>query len=180
MNDSIDMACRVLQLRALVLALGETSEPAWWRSSFTNATGLSFMERLYPRSAFHAAVHAAGKAAAEVHDRTVGRTGVYHLFRLTESIESDLHRHVPSLGEDFVESFRANTGQPDALTKMLGDYVRVEKALSFQPGAQRIGDESSLRAPEFLDGLATLYLQGFASGKQVFPYFSSEKKGNGK
>ena len=54
----------VFRLRALVLALGESTAPAWWKTEFMNETGLRFLERLYPRTSFQAAVHAAGKAAS--------------------------------------------------------------------------------------------------------------------
>ncbi|MCX7634437.1 MAG: BrxE family protein, partial [Syntrophales bacterium] len=53
----------ILRLRAVVLALGESASPAWWKTEFMNETGLRFLERLYPRTTFQAAVHAAGKAA---------------------------------------------------------------------------------------------------------------------
>jgi len=66
----------VFRLRAVVLALGESAQPPWWRTAFLNETGLRFLERLYPRTAFHAAVHAAGHAACDVHDQAIGRRGV--------------------------------------------------------------------------------------------------------
>jgi len=78
-----------IRLRTLVLALGESSNPAWWKTEFMNETGLRFLERLYPRTPVRAAVHAAGRAACEIHDRAVGRVGVYHLFRLPEALESE-------------------------------------------------------------------------------------------
>ena len=81
---------RIIRLRVVVLALGESAQPPWWRTGFLNETGLRFLERLYPRSAFRAAVHAAGKAACEIHDQAIGRRGVFHLFRLPEALEAEV------------------------------------------------------------------------------------------
>jgi hypothetical protein len=85
-----------LRLRALVLLLGETAVPVWWKTEFMNETGFRFLERLYPRTYYRAAVHAAGKAACEALDKAVGRAGLYHLFRLPESLETELHTFTPS------------------------------------------------------------------------------------
>ena len=94
----------VFRLRALVLALGESTAPAWWKTELMNETGLRFLERLYPRTSFQAAVHAAGKAASDAHDRAVGRVGVYHLFRLPESLETEINRMLPDSDEGFVST----------------------------------------------------------------------------
>lgn len=108
-----------LRLRALVRALGESALPAWWKTEFMNETGLRFLERLYPRSSFHAAVHAGGKAACEVHDRAVGRVGVYHLFRLPESLEVEMHSNRFLSDEDFIRRLRSCLGQQGKLMEML-------------------------------------------------------------
>jgi hypothetical protein len=67
-GKDIPLGLLALRLRALVLALGESTTPAWWKTEFMNETGLRFLERLYPRTSFQAAVHAAGKAASDAHD----------------------------------------------------------------------------------------------------------------
>lgn len=60
-RQTLPLSVRALRLRALVLALGECSRPPWWKTEFMNETGLRFLERLYPRTSFQAAIHAAGK-----------------------------------------------------------------------------------------------------------------------
>jgi len=57
MKDTIST---FLELRILVLTLGETGHAGWWKSKFMSPIGLSFLERLYPRSTFAAAVRSAG------------------------------------------------------------------------------------------------------------------------
>jgi hypothetical protein len=50
---------QLLSLRIVALALSENQHTGWWRSQFLAPTSLSFLDRLYPRSAFAAAVQAA-------------------------------------------------------------------------------------------------------------------------
>ncbi len=60
-NQALPLPFLALRLRAVVLALGESASPAWWKTEFLNETGLRFLDRLYPRTSVHAAVHAAAK-----------------------------------------------------------------------------------------------------------------------
>jgi hypothetical protein len=75
-------ATKVLRLQVLVLALGETSAPAWWRTEYLSGAGLRILERIYSRTAFAAAIHASGAAARTIHDASTGHGRIYHLFRL--------------------------------------------------------------------------------------------------
>ena len=169
-------ACR---LRALVLALGESALPAWWKTEFMNETGLRFLERLYPRSSFRAAVHAAGKAACEIHDRAVGRVGVYHLFRLPESLEVDVYESQPSTDEGFIESLRSCLGQQDKLLDMLTPLCDGEELKNNAAGPRRIGTDSDAATVEALSRAAAVYHQAFNLGKPTFPYFAAEQNGIG-
>src|SRR3989304_8423551 len=74
-------------LRVLVGALGELADPPWWRTRYLSETGLRFLERIYPHPAFAAAVGATTIAARAVHDESIGRGSVSHLFRLPQSFE---------------------------------------------------------------------------------------------
>jgi len=169
-------ACR---LRVLVLALGESALPAWWKTEFMNETGLRFLERLYPRSSFRAAVHAAGKAACEVHDRAVGRVGVYHLFRLPESLEVDVYESQPSTDEGFIESLRSCLGQQDKLLDMLTPLCDGEELKNNAAGPRRIGTDSDAATVEALGRAAAVYHQAFNLGQPTFPYFAAEQNGIG-
>ena len=161
-----------IRLRALVLALGESSNPAWWKTEFMNETGLRFLERLYPRSSVRAAVHAAGKAACEVHDRTVGRVGVYHLFRLPESLEVEMHKTAPLGDDDFFKRFRSCLSQKDNLMEMLAPHCD-DTGLKPAAGPKRIGTASDATTIEGLVTAASVYRNAFKQGKQAFPYFAA-------
>lgn len=163
-----------IRLRSVVLALGESMRPCWWNTEFMNETGLRFLERLYPRSFFQAAIHAAGQAACEIHDRAVGRVGVYHLFRLPESLEVEIHLNMPSADADFVASFRSCLGDQDGLLKLLQIMSDDEDRSVAGPGPQRIGTEGDLTKAKTLRRTASVYYQAFNKNKPGFPYFSAE------
>ncbi|MHB8782138.1 MAG: BrxE family protein [Desulfobacteria bacterium] len=166
-----------LRSRALVLALGESVRPAWWKTEFMNETGLRFLERLYPRTSFQAAVHAAGRAACDVHDRAVGRVGVYHLFRLPESLEAEMSRIPPDFDEEFVSRFRAGLGHPDKLMELLALLCSGASGTDVAPGAKRIGTDKELMAADGFEKTAAVYLHAFAHGKAGFPYFAGDRSG---
>lgn len=163
----------LFRLRALVLALGESTSPAWWKTEFMNETGLRFLERLYPRTSFQAAVQAAGKAASEVHDRAVGRAGVYHLFRLPESLETELHRMPPDPADAFLPILRNALGRPEELMRLLTPMCSSEGA-DVAPGAKMIGTDMDLMTTVGLMKTAAVYHTAFARNKPGFPYFNAE------
>jgi hypothetical protein len=164
-----------IRLRALVLALGETADPAWWKTEFMNETGLRFLERLYPRTPVRAALHAAGRAACEAHDKAVGRVGVYHLFRLPDSLESEMHAAQSSEDEEFINQFRSCLGRSDDLLDMLSKLCTGPPAKGVAAGPKRIGSASDAAGIDALGTAASIYHEAFKRGKPAFPYFSSEQ-----
>ncbi len=173
-GKEVSLPMLAIRLRALVLALGECVRPAWWTTAFMSETGFRFLERLYPRSYFSAAVHAAGKAACEVHDRAVGRVGVYHLFRLSEALEADIYAIAPSMDEDSIVRFRSCLGQTEKLMEMLRLFGNGEALFAAGPGPRRIGTEADLTEERTLSRVAATYFMAFKQGKPAFPYLSAE------
>ena len=164
-----------LRLRALVLSLGEISTPPWWKTEFMNETGLRFLERLYPRTPIHAAVHGAGRAACEAHDKAVGRVGVYHLFRLPEVLETEIHAS-PSLGdEEFSSRFRSCLCRREDLLEILSKLCSGQSLKSTAAGPKRIGTESDAARIEALGVAASVYYDAFKQEKSAFPYFAAEQ-----
>lgn len=176
MEETVSLTVLALRLRALVLALGESAWPAWWKTEFMNETGLRFLERLYPRTSFHAAVHAAGRAACEVHDRAVGRIGVYHLFRLPESLEIEIYRVPPNSDEEFFVRFRSCLGRPDKLLEVLATFSSSGEATGAASGARRMGTEKDLMTSDAFGKMAAVYHHAFTEGKPAFPYFAADQR----
>lgn len=160
------------RLRALVLALGEIAEPAWWKTEFMSETGLRFLERLYPRTPLRAAINSAGVAAREEHDKAVGRVSVYHLFRLPESLETEIHASATSCDTDFTIRFRACLGQREKLMEMLSGLCDLPATEELVAGPRRIGGESDAAKIEALGIAAGVYFQAFQRGRPAFPYFT--------
>ena len=141
-----------------------------------NETGFRYLERLYPRSFFNAALHAAGRAACDIHDRGAGRIGVYHLFRLSEGLEEDIRAATVAVQYDIIEKFRSALGDVPLLMdrlKTLCDGRTVEGAL---PGPRRIGDHKDLRREDAFKEAAAVYFHAFKTGKPAFPYFAVAQK----
>ena len=166
-----------LRLRALVLAIGESVTPAWWKTRFMSEPGFHFLERLYPRTAFRAAVHAASAAACDAHDHAVGRIGVYHLFRLPESLEVEINRLPSGADASFVSAFRASLRSTEQLMEMLAFFSGRLKETGESAGAKRIGNVEDLMTPDALGRTAALYVHAFDRGKPGFPYFTAEQSG---
>ena len=168
-----------VRLRSLVLALGETADPAWWKSEFMNETGFRFLERLYPRTPLRAAVHAAGRAACDVHDKAVGRVGVYHLFRLPESLETEIHASSFSEDAEFISRFRSCLGKREDLMETLSTLCSKPPAKDVVAGPKRIGAGSDALRTEALGMAASVYHEAFKLGKPAFPYFAAERDRTG-
>lgn len=159
----------IIRLRAVVLALGETVQPPWWRTDFLNETGLRFLERLYPRSAFQAAVHAAGKAACEIHDQAIGRRGVSHLFRLPESLEAEVRAFASISGDDLEAELYQYLGKMEALVAELEEMGDGQPINSTGPLC--VGSETEVYRVESYRKAAMVYAAGFDKNQRAFPYF---------
>lgn len=170
MTDMTNSVSPLLNLRILVLTLGEAHHAAWWKSQFLSHTGLSFLEHVYPRSTFAAAIRSAGRAARAVHDANVGKGDVFHLFRLSRELERQIDTTL-------VEQSQALQTQCHPL---LMNRARLLEALDVLAGetlaASSVGPMRLLAKPgEWAPAMAAAYLQAFRDGTQVFPYFEVEE-----
>lgn len=85
MTDSISS---FKETRILVLALSEShSSRQVVEITILSHTGLSFLEWIYLQSIFAAAVRSASQAARTLHDASIGKGTVFHLFRLPRNTE---------------------------------------------------------------------------------------------
>lgn len=169
---------QALYLRALVLALGECVHPKWWKTEFMSETGFRFLERLYPRTYFSAALTAAGKAACDEHDKAVGRVGVFHLFRLPEIMESEIAKSLNNGSGEFVTAFRAALGDQKSLLNMICNLFDCESADSVSPGAQLFGSEEDVMTITGMSILAEAYLTSFTRGESCYPYYTAVQHEN--
>lgn len=171
-DDWIDLEAAV-RLQALVLALGECVEPSWWGTKYLSEVGLRYLERLFPRTAFSAALHATGRAACAVHDRSIGRRGVHHLFRLPERLERDIRVFLTDGGAAGIAGeLRPELGSADKLLASLERFTggRYETG----SGPTKVGGGGDPIRTETLRRTAAVYCGAFRNGVKAFPYVEAE------
>jgi len=169
-----EIAIEILNLRIIVLSLGEISTPPWWQSKFLNETGIRFLNRLFPRSSFFAAINSSAKAAMNVHDKAIGRTGVYHLFRLPDVLENEIReifKNNPELNPELI----LKLGKGDELKNYLRQ-VSINGTKREWIGPQKIGNFEDCMNIESYKIIASAYLNAFENNRQVFPYFDIQRR----
>ena len=85
----------LLQMRLLVGFLGERAQFAWWTTACFGDYSLRSIEFVTPKTSLLAQYHGVLEAARRVHDEHLN-VGGYHLFRLPEEVEQDLHAMMQS------------------------------------------------------------------------------------
>jgi hypothetical protein len=169
LTDSADHVRRLLQLRVTVAFLGEKGQSGWWLTQFLQPSGQRFLEFIYPRSAFSAAVNAASEAAKNFHDERIGKGGVAHLFRLPTSLELRLHELL--LTE--ADAFRPLIESGSAAKAALEQYSKPNVSASSQPeGPILIGDIGAIFSGKAILRLGYTYFRSLGSANPGLPYFS--------
>lgn len=162
----------LLELRCAVAALGEKHH--WWRSTFLSPTGLSFLQRIYPRTFVAAAVRSAAKAARVEHDARIGRGQVVHLFRLPPALERAIDDALRGWGEATQAKIREMLGAPDGPLSVLAHLAGGRRPNGAE-GPMNCGSTSRLGETATTAFLAAQYLDGFEGGTRVYPYFEVGK-----
>lgn len=141
-----------LQLRLLVGFLGERAQCAWWPTSFYEVSSRSFLEPVFARTSRLAQYHGVLEAARRLHDDHLS-VGCYHLFRLPEEIEQDLHAMARSGGDEDAVS-RAVHSKETALEALKGLAATNGRS---SVGPARVGSISDLDAADTPRAVAAAY-----------------------
>ena len=159
------------KLRLLVLAAGELVKPPWWPTQFLTPTGQRFLERLYPRTALSAAINASTIAACRVHDGSIGKGRVFHLFRLPPSIEAEMRRRIfGGYSTDLSHEYKDAFGDPDKLLEKLVELSGGPAPKTAQ-GPLRMGKAESLTRSDAPAKAAAVYLTAFRNKTTAFPFW---------
>jgi hypothetical protein len=106
-------------------------------------------------------------AARRLHDKSVGRGDVGHLFRLDPAKEREMAEALRDIDPDpMLEVVAERDTALDALEEM-------SRAVSGATGAVRVGRREDLLTSDGLGRMAGYYHQAFTSGENVFPYFTN-------
>lgn len=156
----------LLRLRLSVGLLGEKAANGWWPTSFLDPSSEAFLDPVFVRTSLLAQMHGVTEAARRVHDARLA-AGSFHLFRLPEESEQDLH----ALARDW----RRNSPAPipsDADDAMKTLEVISGAAGVDAPGPKLMGDSSSLSSADAWRHVAGVYRDAFRKGFQSYPFFS--------
>ncbi len=161
-----DVAHDYAKLRLLVCYLGEKHAAGWWQTSCLDETGRQYMEMNFPRSALAAAVHAAGAAAQRLHDDRIGRSRVYHLFRLPYVFEDRIQGHVLNGNHEALWDCIK-----DRETALAGLRGLAHGSLEAPEGPVQVGRAKDIGNETSIQELAKHYLSALESGRLCLPYF---------
>ena len=155
----------LLRLRLLVGYLGERAQHAWWPTAFYEASSRLFLEPVFSRTPRLAQYQGVLEAARRLHDEHLS-VGSYHLFRLPEEVEQDLHHLVqrPEAGEFSLQEMRSK----DAALGRLKDLAGAVSVTSVGPTA--IGNIGDLDSPNTVRAIAAAYLSAFSQDAKAYPY----------
>lgn len=164
MSDS-PVLVTLARLRISVGLLGEKSANGWWQTSFLELSSRSFLDPVFVRTSLLAQVHGVTEAARRVHDARLA-AGSFHLFRLPEEAEQDLH----ALVLDWSRTGAPVPTSESSAMAVLDDLADGEGVDS--PGPKLLGSATALAASESWRQVAAVYRDAFRKGFQSFPYFA--------
>lgn len=155
----------LLQMRLLVGFLGERAQCAWWPTAFYETSSRLFLEPVFTKTSRLAQYHGVLEAARRLHDEHLS-VGSYHLFRLPEKIEQDLHAIVQSSeGEELAN--RAPQSK-DAALDALRSLAATSGNASVGPTA--VGSIKDIDSTETQKAIAAAYLSAFNQSAKTYPY----------
>ena len=162
---------QIAKLRVCVGYLGEKDQHNWWGCSFFSPISGSFLDPVFPRTAFLARCHGVKAAATRLHDERIGVGKVYHLFRLPEHTEQRLHGHYldESVARDLMGLVQAQETVLAVLDEM-GDANRTGGE-----GPVHSGEADDLQDTKAWQAVASAYSEAFRAGYQSFPYFTDSR-----
>ncbi len=155
----------LLKMRLLVGFLGERAQFAWWPTAFYEASSQLFLEPVFSKTSRLAQYHGVLEAARRLHDEHLS-VGSYHLFRLPEEVEQDIHSIViRCVGEEIVN--RGPRTKEEAL-EALKQLSPMSAPSSVGPKA--IGTIKDLDSAKTLTVMAGAYLSAFSLNARSYPY----------
>jgi hypothetical protein len=155
----------LLHMRLLVGLLGERAQLGWWSTAFYEPSGRVFLEPVFAKTARLAQYHGVVEAARRLHDEYLS-AGSYHLFRMPEETEQDLHGLLQSSeGERLTEQLAQTKEQLlEALKRLAG------KSGPAKPGPISFGKIKGVASTDVLRGIAAAYLWAFSQNSKTYPY----------
>lgn len=158
----------LLCLRVLVGFLGEQSRFAWWATAFFGDYSRRSLEFIVPKTAHAAQYHGVVEAARRLHDEHLS-VGSFHLFRLPEEVEQDLHAMLDT--DEGRHILQTVVGSGDDALALLADPPFDKGGIS-QPveGPTAVGHIAQLASADISKTIAVIYHSAFANRARAYPY----------
>ena len=155
----------LLQMRLLVGLLGERAQFGWWPTAFYETSSRHFLEPVFSKTSRLAQYHGVLEAARRLHDEHLS-VGCYHLFRLPEEVELDLHAIVQSsAGEELAAKMpRGKDAALEALKRLAPAGIKPSE------GPTAVGSIQDIDAPAALASIAGAYYSAFSQNAKTYPY----------
>ncbi len=149
----------------LIGFLGERAQCAWWPTAFYEASSKLFLEPVFSKTSRLAQYHGMLEAARQLHDEHLS-VGSYHLFRLPEEVEQDLHAIVQSsTGEELAsQTLESKEAALDALKRLAATSGTASV------GPTEVGSIKDIDSTETLKAIAAVYLSAFTQNIKTYPY----------
>jgi len=159
---------RLAQLRLIVGYLGERAQFTWWPTAFYESTSRPFLEPVFTKTSQLAQYHGVLEAARRLHDDHLN-VGSYHLFRLPEEIEQDLHAILQNgVGTEFQIQIPAT--KEDALEALSRLASEPHKS---SIGPILMGNIKDLETAGMIKDIASAYLSAFLKNVKTYPYLGA-------
>lgn len=156
---------KLLQLRLLVGFLGERAQCGWWPTAFYEPSSRLFLEPVFSKTSRLAQYHGVLEAARRLHDEHLS-VGSYHLFRLPEVVEQDLHAIVQSsVGDELANhALQRKESALDALNRL------AESSCNPSVGPTAVGNIGDLDSADIPKAIAAAYLSAFKQNAKTYAY----------
>lgn len=155
---------KLLEVRNLVGFLGERAQFCWWPTAFHELSSRQFLEPVFTKTTRLAQYHGVVEAARRVHDEHLS-VGSFHLFRLPEEIEQDLHNLLKGeVRREPTQLYRGKDAALDALKQL------SLSSSSINEGPVAIGSMKEIRSPQVLGAIANAYVWAFSRNAKTYPY----------
>lgn len=157
----------LLEMRMLVGFLGERAQCGWWPTAFYEFSSKNFLEPVYSKTLRLAQYHGVLEAARRLHDEHLS-VGSYHLFRLTEEVEQDLHSILQS---DIKKELASQAPQSkeaalDALKRLASSGGIAHE------GPTAVGSIQDIDSADTLKYISAAYLWAFSHDTRTYPYLA--------
>jgi len=159
----------LIKLRVVVGYLGEREQNSWWQSAFFSASSTPFLTPVFGKTTLSAQYHGVREAATLIHDERIG-TGaeVFHLFRLPENIEQEMH--VKLSDSDLENEIQSIVASQESAITFLNEFKSSSDTQAVGP--VRLGTADDISKAGLWKKTAGYYAYAMQNGEKTFPYVS--------